>query len=276
MEIVRDIASCLTVIHDRAGDVFPAVGIVLGSGLGGLADRVEEAVSIPYGDLPGFPVSSVPGHAGRLVAGWLDDVPVLLFAGRSHFYERRDAAAMRLPLAVLKALGARALVLSNAAGSTRSELSPGTLMLITDHINWSGRNPLIGLTGDAGFVDMTSAYDADFCDALRLAAVGQSLALAEGIYGWFSGPSYETPAEIRMAAALGVDAVGMSTVPETILARSMGLRVAAVSLITNLGAGIGSGTLSHREVKDEGARAAARFEGLIIGALPTISAKTDG
>lgn len=271
-----DIASCIDAIRARAGDIRPVAGIILGSGLGGLADRIDEANEIPYHDLPGFPVSTVPGHAGRLVLGTLGGAQVLLFAGRSHYYERGDANAMHLPLAVLAALGADMLVLSNAAGSTRAELTPGTLMLITDHVNWSGRNPLIGNLGDAGFVDMTRAYDPDLADAMRHTAVAQSLHLAEGVYGWFSGPSYETPTEVRIAAMLGIDALGMSTVPEAILARSMNMMVAAVSLITNLGAGIGTSTLDHDEVKAEGAKAASRFEALIIGFLERCKTGQDG
>lgn len=262
-----DIQKALTAIEDRAGAITPRVAIVLGSGLGQLVDRVESPVTIPYADIPGFPVSTVEGHSGQLVLGDLAGTPVVLFAGRSHFYERGIADAMRLPLRTARALGVEVLLLSNAAGSTRRELQPGTLMMLTDHVNWSGRNPLIGHLAETGFVDMTAAYDPALCDAMRSAAVDHDITLAEGVYGWFSGPSYETPAEVRIAAQLGIDAVGMSTVPETILARAMGLRVAAVSLITNLGAGIGDGTLDHDEVKAEGAKAATRFESLIMGFL---------
>lgn len=275
-DVNSDLNSSLSIIRTRAGDVRPVAGIILGSGLGGLADRAEDAIEIPYQDLPGFPISTVPGHAGKLVIGTLGGVQVLLFAGRAHYYEHGNANAMRLPLAVLAALGSHTLVLSNAAGSTRSELQPGTLMLITDHINWSGRNPLIGHTGDAGFVDLTQAYDTELAEIMRQTANVQSLQLTEGIYGWFSGPSYETPAEVRLAAMLGIDAVGMSTVPETILARSMALKVVAVSLITNLGAGIGENTLDHGEVKAEGAKAASRFEALIIGFLERCKSGQDG
>ncbi|MCB1388904.1 MAG: purine-nucleoside phosphorylase [Rhodobacteraceae bacterium] len=261
------LAQALAGIRARAGAVEPRVAIVLGSGLGGLAAQVEDATAIPYADIPGFPVSTVAGHAGQLVLGRLAGVPVLLFAGRSHYYEAGQADVMALPLAVARVLGADTLLLSNAAGSTRGELGPGTLMMITDHVNWSGRNPLIGRVQETGFVDLTEAYDPDLRDLLRMAAMDEGMPLAEGVYGWFSGPSYETPAEVRLAAKLGIDAVGMSTVPETILARSLGLRVAAVSLITNLGAGIGKGVLDHEEVKAEGAKAADRFERLVVGLI---------
>jgi len=263
----ESLKAALQAINALAGPRRVAAAIVLGSGLGGLAAKVEDAVRIPYAAIPGFPASSVSGHAGELVLGVLAGQPVLLFAGRAHYYEHGVADAMALPLAVARALGAEVLILSNAAGSTRGELGPGTLMLITDHINWSGRNPLIGRVHQTGFVDMTTAYDARLCEMMRLSALNARIALAEGVYGWFSGPSYETPSEVRMAALLGMDAVGMSTVPETILARALGLRVVAVSLITNFGAGIGGAPLHHDEVKAEGAKAASQFEALILGFL---------
>lgn len=265
--MAHDTTEALAVIAARAGALRPRTAIVLGSGLGGLAARVEDAVTIPYGDIPGFPVSAVPGHAGQLILGRLGGVEVMLFAGRSHYYEAGVADVMYLPLQVARAMGVEVLLLSNAAGSTRGELGPGTLMMIIDHVNWSGRNPLIGHVHETGFIDLTAAYDPTLCNVLRTIAVDQGIALAEGVYGWFSGPTYETPAEVRLAAKLGIDAVGMSTVPETIMARSLGMRVAAVSLITNLGAGLGAGTLNHDEVKAEGAKAAARFEALITGLL---------
>lgn len=259
-----EVAAILAVIKEKTdGRPDPRVAIVLGSGLGGLGDRVRNAVSIPYADLPGFPVSTVAGHSGNLIVGEIAGTPVMLFAGRSHYYERGDADAMRLPLKAVQALGVSTLILSNAAGSTRGEMGPGTLMMITDHVNWSGRNPLIGHLAETGFVDMTTAYDLALGDTMRRAALELEIALAEGVYGWFSGPSYETPAEIRLAAQFGIDAVGMSTVPEVILARALGLRVVAVSLITNLGAGLSKDLLHHDEVKSEGAKAANRFEALI-------------
>lgn len=271
-ELRSEVEACLAMLGAEATGFMPVAGIVLGSGLGGLTRRLENPVSVPYVDLPWFPVSTVPGHSGDLLMGELAGVPVVLFAGRSHYYENGDPRAMALPLALLSAMGAKSLILSNAAGSTRLEMTPGTLMLITDHINWSGENPLIGHMGDAGFIDMTQAYDRTLCDYVRQAAANTGQPLAEGTYGWFSGPSYETPAEVRMAGMLGIDAVGMSTVPETILARSMGMRVGAVSLITNLGAGLGQGELHHGEVKEEGAKAANRFEALIIETVRLIGA----
>lgn len=245
-------------IRARAGSEPVALGIVLGSGLGGLAAEVEEAVTVPYADLPGFPGAGVTGHAGALVVGWLAGARVALLAGRSHYYEHGDARAMRAPVEALARLDIEALLLSNAAGSTRPQMPPGSLMAIADHINWSGLNPLIGESGDGRFIDMTDAYD----PALRAHLKTLDPALFEGTYAWFSGPSFETPAEIRAIARLGADAVGMSTVPETILARYFGLRVAGVSVITNLAAGLEGAVLSHAQTMAVADRAAARFERL--------------
>jgi len=251
------------IIRDRAGAEAPGLAIVLGSGLGGLTDQVADAVRIPFGDLPGFPASGVTGHAGALVVGRLRGTRVVLLAGRAHFYEHGDAGAMRGPIETLAALGCGTLALSNAAGSTREDMAPGALMAITDHINWSGRNPLIGATGDARFVDLSDAYDPDLLARLRGVAASQGTDLHEGVYAWFSGPSFETPAEIRAIRMLGADAVGMSTVPETILARFYGLRVAAVSVITNYAAGMSATPLSHGETKAKAAKAEAKFMALI-------------
>ncbi|HWT56952.1 MAG TPA: purine-nucleoside phosphorylase [Rhizobium sp.] len=232
------------------GAIKPRHGIVLGSGLGSLVDQLDGAVRIPYRDLPGFPVSAVSGHAGEVVAGRLGGVPVVMLSGRVHYYEKGDANAMRLPIEVLKALGVEALILTNSAGSLRDDMPPGSVMQITDHINYSGINPLIGEESDHRFVGMTNAYDAGLAAAMRKAAAKLKIELAQGVYMWFSGPSFETPAEIRMARILGADAVGMSTVPEVIIARMLGLRVAAASVITNYGAGMTGNELSHEETKD--------------------------
>jgi purine-nucleoside phosphorylase len=248
-------------IRARAGGEPFTLAMVLGSGLGGLANRLEEPVRIPYADLPGFPASGVTGHSGELVAGWLGGARVACLAGRAHYYEHGDPRGMRAPIEALAQLEVEALFLSNAAGSTRPEMGPGSLMIIADHLNWSGLNPLIGERGDRRFVDMSEAYDPGFRQ--RLKALDADI--REGVYAWFSGPSFETPAEIRAAAALGADAVGMSTVPETILARYFGLRVAGVSVITNLAAGLGATALSHAQTKAEADRAAARFEALAKG-----------
>lgn len=235
---------------ERLNGLMPRVAIVLGSGLGSLVDEVEQAIKIPYNELPGFPVSAVSGHAGQLVAGFISGEPVILLSGRVHYYESGDAAAMRPIIAAMAGLGVRSLILTNAAGSVRDDMPPGSVMQISDHINYSGMNPLIGEESDKRFVGMTSAYDRDLSLAMRNAAIRATIPLFSGVYMWFSGPSFETPAEIRMARILGADAVGMSTVPEVILARYYGLRVAAASVITNYGAGMTGDELSHEETKD--------------------------
>ncbi|KXF78845.1 purine nucleoside phosphorylase [Paramesorhizobium deserti] len=237
-------------IEARLKGPMPKLALVLGSGLGGLVEKLEDAVRFSYAELPGFPASGVTGHAGELVAGRLSGKPVLVLSGRAHYYEHGNPAAMRPALETLKALGVETLILTNAAGSVREDLAPGSVMMIDDHINYSGLNPLISEPSDARFVGMTTAYDADLKQAFEKAAIKAGEALPRGVYMWFSGPSFETPAEIRMARVLGADAVGMSTVPEVILARFLGLRVAACSVITNFGAGMSGGELSHQETKD--------------------------
>jgi purine-nucleoside phosphorylase len=240
-----------------------ACAMVLGSGLGALADDLEDAVSVRYAAVPHFPHSSVSGHAGRLVAGRMEGRRVLLFQGRVHYYETGDAAAMRVPIATVRALGAPPLLLTNAAGSTTPELRPGSLAVITDHINLTGSNPLLREPSDARFVSMTDAYDEQLREAIKRAALGVGLAIGEGVYMWFSGPSFETPAEVRMARMLGADLVGMSTVPEVILARYYGVKAAAVSVVTNWAAGIAGAAPSHRQTKDVAAASAADLARLV-------------
>lgn len=244
-----------------------ATAIVLGTGLGALADAAENAISISYADLPDFPVSGVTGHAGRLVVGTLEGQRVALLQGRAHFYESGDASAMAAPLATLAALGVRILLLTNSAGSLRNSWNPGSVAVISDHINLSGRNPLIGDESDARFVSMTEAYDKRLRERLHKAAASVGVKMQEGVYMWFSGPSFETPAEIRMARLLGADLVGMSTVPEAILARRLGLRVAAMSAITNLGAGIDGADPSHKETKEMALTAAIGLRKVLRGFL---------
>ena len=225
--------------------------IVLGTGLGAIADGLGDPIEVPFADLPGFPPAGVSGHAGRLVVGTWEGVRLVVMQGRSHYYETGDAAAMRTPLATLHAIGARTLILTNSAGSLHADWYPGSMALISDHINLSGANPLIGTSGDDRFVPLADAYDRYLRVRLR-AAAGQAgvTTVREGVYMWFSGPSFETPAEIKMAKLLGADLVGMSTVPEVILARRLGMKVAAISMITNFATGIGGGKPSHGETKD--------------------------
>lgn len=235
---------------ERLNGLAPTTALVLGSGLGGLVNEVEDAVRIPYGDLPGFPRSGVTGHAGEVVAGTFAGAPVLMLAGRAHYYEHGDAAVMRPVLETLAGIGITKLLLTNAAGSLDPDMPPGSVMLITDHINFSGSNPLFGEPTDRRFVGLTQAYDPAMRAALEAAAQKTGTPLHKGVYMWFSGPSFETPAEIRMARVFGANAVGMSTVPEVIIARFLGLRVAACSVITNLAAGMTGAELSHQETKD--------------------------
>lgn len=236
-------------LKGRLGALAPRYGIVLGSGLGSLVDAVAEPLRIPYAEIPGFPVSSVSGHAGEFVAGRIGDTPVAVLSGRAHYYERGDANAMRVPIETLKRIGVENLILTNSAGSLREDMPPGSVMRIADHIAFAGANPLIGLESDERFVGMTNAYDAALAIGMEEAAERLGIPLARGVYMWFSGPSFETPAEIRMARILGADAVGMSTVPEVILARFFGLKVAAASVVTNFAAGMTGSELSHEETK---------------------------
>jgi len=246
-----------------AAGLRPRTAIVLGSGLSGLADRLEAPLRIPYADLEGFPRPGVSGHAGALVAGRLSGRDVVLLAGRAHYYEHGDAAAMRPALETLALLGLSRLILTNAAGSLREEMPPGSLMRIVDHINFAGTNPLIGEPSDRRFVGLTNAYDAALGAAARRAAERTGTTLHEGVYMWFSGPSFETPAEIRAARILGADVVGMSTVPEVILARFLGLDVLAFSVITNYAAGMTGAELSHEETKEVAPKGGERLAALL-------------
>jgi purine-nucleoside phosphorylase len=231
--------------------IIPRIGLVLGSGLGGLADLVTDPVPIPFAQLPGWPAASAPGHAGRLVLGRLDGVPVACLQGRLHMYEGLSALQVVEPALLMQRLGARTLVLTNAAGGVDPAFEAGTLMLITDQLNLTGRTPLLGPNDDSmgpRFLDLTAVYDPGLRAALRSAAEAEDVSLAEGIYAGLLGPTYETPAEVRMLGVLGAHAVGMSTVMEAIAARWVGMRVVGVSLVTNKGAGISETPLTHDEV----------------------------
>ncbi len=235
-------------IRARAGGAAPAAALILGSGLAGLAEAVD-GVAIPYADLDGFPAAGVSGHVPKLVVGTLEGRRLAVLAGRAHYYEDGRADVMRPVLETLRDLGCRRLILTNAAGSCRPDIGPGSVMAIADHINLTGRNPLIGEGSEARFTAMADAYNPEMRRALARAALAEGLALPEGVYCWFSGPSFETPAEIRAARVLGADAVGMSTVPEVILARFLGMTVAALSVITNMAAGMSDEALSHAHTK---------------------------
>ena len=259
---MTDSATLARLIRARAGDAPVRLGLILGSGLGHIAYQVQ-GEAIPYADLPGFPHVGVSGHNPNLHIGELEGVRVAVFGAREHYYENGNPRAMLLPLQVLKALGADSLILTNAAGSLRSDVPPGNVMLLSDHINYSGLNPLIGEKTDARFVPMTEAHDPGLRAALKAAAARAGVDLHEGVYCWYSGPSFETPAEIRMLKLLGGDAVGMSTVPEVILARFLGLKVAAISTITNMAAGMSDEKISHEHTKAMAPLGAAKLERIL-------------
>ena len=259
-------AEAASVMTERAG-FQPRVGVVLGSGLGAVADAVAGGTVIDYADLPGFPRPTVAGHGGRAVVGKVGDVPVAVLQGRAHVYEGGDPEVIRTPIRALRAAGAEILVLTNAAGSLRAEIGPGQLMLITDHINLSGMNVLAGPNDEEigpRFPSLRDAYDPELRERLRAAADELGTPLSEGIYLAVSGPTFETPAEIRAFAKLGADAVGMSTVHETAVARHAGLRVAAVSAITNLAEGMNPEPLSHEQTLRDAQKAADALAPLLV------------
>ncbi|MFQ5689673.1 MAG: purine-nucleoside phosphorylase [Gemmatimonadota bacterium] len=254
-------------LRRRAEGREPRLAIVLGSGLGGLVDRLDDALEIPYSELPGWPLPGVAGHSGRAVLGSLGGATVLGLSGRVHVYEGQPPWRVVFYVRVLAALGVRILFLSNAAGAIRRGFAPGDLMLIRDHINLMWRSPLRGPVreGESRFPDLSSAYDPELSRVVCEVALERGIRLVEGVYAAVSGPSYETPAEIRMLERLGADAVGMSTVPEVIAARAAGLRCVAVSCLTNYAAGVGDGPLDHSEVLATTRRAESRFQSLVAG-----------
>jgi purine-nucleoside phosphorylase len=253
----------------------PHAILVLGSGLGGMADEIEDAVRIPFAAIPGFPrrTQELVGHVGQLVAGRLEGVEVVAMQGRFHLYEGWEPGDVALPVRALAALGAEVMVLTNAAGGLRPGMRPGDLMLIADHLNLMWRNPLIGrvVPGEERFPDMSDPYDRTFRDVAEAVALELGMPVTQGVYAALLGPSYETPAEIRMLARLGADAVGMSTVPEVLVARALGVRCLGISCITNLAAGLAGQKLAHDEVVEVGARVRHRLAALVRGILPRIA-----
>ena len=265
--MAKEIEQGTAAIQAVVKGVFPKTALILGSGLGPLAEKVADPTDISYGDIPGFPVPTVAGHHGRLRVGTLAGTPVACMQGRLHAYEGHPAQAIAVPIRILKRLGVERLILTNAAGGLKPHLPAGTLMLLEDHINFAGLNPLVGPNDESfgpRFPDLTHAYDPGLRAQFEAAAQKSGVALARGVYVWALGPSFETPAEIRMFAALGADAVGMSTVPECIAAVHCGIRVAALSVITNLAAGLGTTPLTHQETLDEAAKAYGRVEKLML------------
>lgn len=261
------VAAAAAAIRRRLGDRRPNAAIVLGSGLGGLADRITDPVRMGYRDVPGFPLATVQGHGAELVAGGLAQQTVLVQSGRFHMYEGHDAATCALPIRVFAMLGIPVVVLTNAAGGIRRTFMPGTLMLIADHVNLTFRNPLFGpvLPGEERFPDMSDPYDPGLRAVARTVARERGVRLEEGVYAGLLGPSYETPAEIRMLERLGADAVGMSTVVEVVAARARGLRCVGISIITNAAAGISAEKLSHTEVMETAERVNGALASLLEG-----------
>jgi purine-nucleoside phosphorylase len=262
----RDTAAA---IRSRIGDRVPSVAIVLGSGLGGLADEIDVVARIPYGEIPGFHPASVAGHAGTLYAGTLAGRFVVALSGRFHMYEGHDARLAAFPARAAHALGARTLIVSNAAGGVNRLWKPGDLMLIRDHINLMFRNPLLGAVehGDLRFPDMSEPYDGALAEIARETAREQGILLREGVYAGLLGPTYETPAEVRMLEFFGADAVGMSTIPEVIVARAIGMRVLGFSCVTNLACGLSTTPITHAEVLETTARSAEKFKALVMGVI---------
>ncbi len=251
------------IVRAQIGSLEAPVGIVLGTGLGPVAQCVAEPRAVQYAQLPGFPAAGVDGHAGRLIAGRIGRRDVIVLQGRAHYFEHGVADAMKAPIRTLRALGCTTVLLTNAAGSLRREAAPGSVMLIRDHINLTGVSPLFGETGSTRFVDMVDAYDPGLCARLSELARTLGIALHQGVYAWVCGPNFETPAEIRAVRRLGADAVGMSTVPEVIMARYAGMRVAALSILTNYAAGMDVERLSHEGVMAHAAAATDDVERLL-------------
>ena len=266
MNLQEAIAASADVIRQRAGASLPRIAVLLGSGWGAVADAVTGAIDIPYSDLPAFPVLGVGGHAGLLRIGGLGGQRVMVLSGRKHAYETGDAAVMKGVVRTLAALGCQLLLQTNAAGSLAPAMRPGALMLVGDHLNLVQRSPLFDEPADGRFVSMADAYDPALRAQARASAARTGLPLHEGVYAWVMGPQFETPAEIRMLQTLGAQAVGMSTVPETILARHAGLRVLALSMITNMACGLSDEALSHAHTL-ETARAAGEQAARLVEAI---------
>ena len=259
-------AKAADAVREKLGaDPRPVAAIILGSGLGDLADRIQNATRVRYADIPGFHATNVAGHRGELIRGTLGGREVLALAGRFHMYEGYSARVAGFPVRVVHALGAKVLFASNAAGGINRAFDPGDLMVIEDHLNLMFQNPLIGPIepGDTRFPDMSEPYSRRLIKALHDSAAATGISLRQGVYGGLLGPTYETPAEVRMLDRLGADAIGMSTVPETIVAAAIGMEVAGVSLITNAAAGISAAALNHVDVVAVGAAAAARFSEVV-------------
>ena len=255
----------LALISDRAHGFRARIGVVLGSGMADFVKQMERQTVFSYGDLPGFPRTNVVGHPGRLVLGWIGPTPIVALQGRAHFYEHGDAAAMKLPIQTLAELGCEAMIATNAAASLRAEWGTGSVVMISDHISLTQISPLFHEAGNRRFIDMVDAYDPAMRRDLAAQAKALGIDLPEGVYVWFSGPQFETPAEVRAARILGGDIVGMSTAPDAIMARREGMKVAGFSIITNLGAGMSKEAMSHEHTMEYAGIAAAKLGKLLAG-----------
>ncbi len=266
---MKKVNECVSYIQEKV-DFTPEVAVVLGSGLGYFAEEIEKVAEVSYSDIPGFPQSTVTGHAGRFVFGYVGSVKVVIMQGRVHFYEGYAMNDVVLPIRVMHGLGAKKLILTNAAGGSNAEFNPGDLMLITDHISTFVPSPLIGKNFDElgpRFPDMSEVYDKELRDVAREVATSQGIALQEGVYVQLSGPNYETPAEIRMVQKLGADAVGMSTVCEAMVANHMGMKICGISCITNMASGLSTQQLDHKEVQETADRVSDSYRRLIGGII---------
>ena len=259
----KDIQNSRQILKGKIGEFTPKVAIILGSGLSRFSDEIDQRQTIQYSDLAGFPEPVVGGHRGELVFGSVNTTPLVILRGRSHFYEHADVHNMCVPVGVLKEIGCELLLLTNAAGSMDPDSPPGSLMLLVDTINMTGVSPLFGVIGDQRFVNMTNALDPEINRLIESEAVKAKIPLRRGVYAWMTGPQFETPAEIKMLMTLGANCVGMSTVPEIILARYFGLKVVALSIVTNQAAGLSDETLSHTHTFEQAALAGPRMTKLL-------------
>lgn len=272
MNYMEKISESIASIKEKS-DYIPQIGLILGSGLGSLADTIENPIKIKYEDIPNFPKSTVEGHAGQLVIGELDGKIVIAMQGRFHFYEGYPLRDVTFPVRVMIGLGVDSLIVTNAAGGVNTEFEPGDLMIITDHINYTGQNPLMGENLDElgpRFVDMSNSYDKEYIEIAKESAKKQGLDIKTGVYTWFTGPTYETAAEVKMARILGGDAVGMSTVPEVIVANHQGIKSLGISCITNMATGILDQPLRHDEVVETSTRVKEDFEKLLLDIIKSI------
>ncbi len=269
MDYMKKVSEGIRFIKSKTKEI-PTIGLVLGSGLGGLGEKIENPIIIKYKDIPNFPVSTVEGHKGQLILGELGNKNVIAMQGRFHYYEGYLLKEIVFPIRVMIGLGIDNLIVTNAAGGVDEDFCPGDLMIIKDHINFTGQNPLIGQNFDdlgPRFVDMTKAYDEGLISIAKKAGEDLGISLKEGVYMWFTGPTYETPAEIKLARTLGASAVGMSTVPEVIVAAHQGIKVLGISCITNMAAGILDQPLKHDEVIETSLMVKDKFERLVVEIL---------